>query len=100
VESQDYGLPRSYAAYFECVVAIFRVEYGDTVFISERWFRSTTQHAVTSHIAAQVIGLLVKLPKLDSKVRRLQIAILNVSASASIPTGQAIILSYKDAILL
>lgn len=99
MESQDYGLPRSYAAYHECFVAIFRVEYGDIMFIPERWFRSTTQHAFTSHIAAQVIGL-VKLPKLGSQVRRLQIVILNVGTSVSIPKGQAITLSYKGAILL
>ena len=63
-------------------------------------FRSTTQHTVTSHVTAQVIGLVVKLPKLGSQVRRLQLAILNVGTSASITTGQTIILSYTDAFLL
>jgi hypothetical protein len=70
------------------------------LFIPERWFRSTTQHAVTPHMTIQVIGLVVKLPKLGSQVRRLQTAILNVGASASILTGQTIILSYTDVILL
>ena len=70
------------------------------LFIPVRWFRSTTQHAVTSHMTPQVISLVVKLPKLGSQVRRLQIAVLNVGASASIPTGQIIILCHTDAILL
>jgi hypothetical protein len=73
---------------------VIKTDYSGTALQVHHTIRRRVTSDCTSH------RFCLKLPKLVSHIRRLQIAIFNVGVSTSVPTGQAIILSYTYAILL
>jgi hypothetical protein len=101
VKSQDYGLPRSYAAYFECFIAIFRVEYGDINFVysgTAGQVYQTTRRQITRDCTSH--RSCCKATKIRFTSTSTSNCNFKLSASASIPTGQTTILPYTEAILL